>query len=112
MIRRVRDSCPAVKKNGAGYQYALGVLRQLRLAIDRHILDTLGVKINWRGRQRKKIASLLEKSSPDFQNVHRLVKKQFKSWVKNGYPFTVPQLRSYTLDFSASTENSIGQGYW
>jgi hypothetical protein len=34
------------------------------------------------------------------------------SWAIEGYPFTVPQLRSYSLDFSASTENSAGQGYW
>ncbi len=38
--------------------------------------------------------------------------KLLKGWMKNGYPFTTPQLKSYSLDFSASTENSIGQGYW
>ncbi|MCK4568211.1 MAG: hypothetical protein KAU48_12975, partial [Candidatus Thorarchaeota archaeon] len=112
LIRRVRDSCSAVKKKGSGYHYALSVLRQLRLVIDRHILDTLGVKINWRGRQRMKVASLLAKGSPDFQNVQHQIEKKVKSWVKNGYPFTIPQLRSYSLDFSASTENSTGQGYW
>ncbi len=112
LIRRVRDSCSAVKKKGSGYHYALGVLRQLRLAIDRHILDTLGVKINWRGRQRKKAASLLAKDSPDFQKVQRLVTRKISSWVKNGFPFNVPQLKSFSLDFSASTENSTGQGYW
>jgi transposase len=112
LIRRVRDTCPRVKKNGSGYHYALGVLRQLRLAIDSYVLDTLDVKINWRGRQRKKVASLLVKGSPDFQNVQRLVTKKVKSWAKGGYPFTVPQLRRYSLDFSASTENSTGQGYW
>jgi len=112
LIRRVRDSCDAVKNNGSGYHYALGVLRQLRLAIDRHILDTHGVKIKWRGRQRKKVASLLAKGSLDSQTIQGLVKKKVTSWVKNGYPFTVPQLRKYSLDFSASTENSTGQGYW
>jgi hypothetical protein len=35
-----------------------------------------------------------------------------KRWVSEGYPFTTPQLKSYSLDFSASTENNIGQGYW
>lgn len=112
LIRRVRNSCPAVKNKGSGYHYALGVLRQLRLAIDTHILDTLGIKINWRSRQRKKVSSLLTKGSPDFQTVHRFVEKKITSWVKNGYSFTVPQLKSYSLDFSASTENSTGQGYW
>ncbi len=112
LIRRVRDQCAAVRNNGSGYHYALGVLRQLRLAIDRYILDTLGVKINWRGRQRKRVASLLAKCSLDFQNVQRLVKRKIKSWAKDGYPFVIPQLRSYSLDYSASTENSTGQGYW
>jgi len=112
LIRRVRDQCAAVRNTGSGYHYALGVLRQLRLAIDSHILDTLGVKINWRGRQRKKVASLLAKGSLDFQNVQRLVKRKIKSWAKDGYPFAIPQLRSYSLDFSASTENSTSQGYW
>ncbi|MHA1863892.1 MAG: zinc ribbon domain-containing protein [Candidatus Thorarchaeota archaeon] len=112
LIRRVRDSCSAVKKKGSGYHYALGVLRQIRLAIDLHILDTLGVNINWRGRQRKKVSSLLAKGSVDFSNVQGLVMRKISSWVKNGYPFTVPQLKSYSLDFSASTENSTGQGYW
>lgn len=112
LIRRVRDSCPAVKNKGSGYHYALGVLRQLRLAIDLHILDTLGVKINWRGRQRKKVSSLLTKGSPDLSDVQGLVMRKISSWVKNGYPFSVPQLKSFSLDFSASTENSTGQGYW
>ncbi len=112
LIRRVRDQCAAVRNNGSGYHYALGVLRQLRLAIDRHILDTLGVKISWRGRQRKKVSSLFAKESLDLQNVQRLVKRKIKSWAKIGYSFTIPQLRRYSLDFSASTENSIGQGYW
>ncbi len=112
LIRRVRDSCPAVKNKGSGYHYALGVLRQLRLAIDRHILDTLGVKIKWRGRQRMKVSSLLAKRSVDLSNVQGLVMRKISSWVKNGYPFTVPQLKSFSLDFSASTENSTGQGYW
>ena len=112
LIRRVRDSCSAVKNKGSGYHYALGVLRQLRLAIDQHILDTLGVKINWRSRQRMKVASLLAKGSADLSNVQGLVERKISSWVKNGYPFTIPQLKSYSLDFSASTENSTGQGYW
>ncbi|MBE0526134.1 MAG: hypothetical protein IH631_04280, partial [Candidatus Thorarchaeota archaeon] len=59
-----------------------------------------------------KVLSLLAKGSPDFQTVKQLVEKMISSWTKNGYPFTIPQLRSHSLDFSASTENSTGQGYW
>jgi transposase len=112
LIRKVRDSSESTKNNGPGYHYAMGVLRQIRLAIDRHILDTLGIKIGWRAKQRKKVSSLLQKGSPDFLNVSKLVASKLRNWVKDGYPFTVPQLRSYCLDFSASTENSTGQGYW
>ncbi len=112
LIRRVRDSCEVVKNNGSGYHYAMGILRQLRLAIDRHILDTLDIKIGWRGRQRKKVALLLKNTSNDYQRVTGILTSLTRDWKKNGYPFTTPQLRSYSLDFSASTENSTGQGYW
>ncbi|MCJ7817712.1 MAG: hypothetical protein MUP60_02575, partial [Candidatus Thorarchaeota archaeon] len=54
LIRKVRDSCESTKNNGSGYHYAMGVLRQVRLAIDKHVLDTLDIKIGWRARQRKK----------------------------------------------------------
>jgi len=112
LIRKVRDSCESTKNNGSGYHYAMGVLRQLRLAIDKYILGFTKNTIGWRARQRKKVASLLKDGSPDCQSVINIVESQVKSWVQNGYPFTVPQLRRYSLDFSASTENSTGQGYW
>jgi hypothetical protein len=112
LIRRVRSSCKVVKNNGAGYHYSLGVLRQLRLALDRVILDNKGLKIGWRGRQRQRVSSLLEMGSPDFQQVRTLIEVEIQKWKDMGYPFAAPQLRGYSLDFSASTENSIGQGYW
>ena len=112
LIRKVRDSCDSTKNNGSGYHYAMGVLRQVRLAIDRHVLETMDIKIGWRARQRKKVASLLKNSSAEYQQVYDIVTKLVKHWVKKGYPFSTPQLRSYSLDFSASTENSTGQGYW
>ena len=112
LIRRVRDSCDAVKNNGSGYHYSLGVLRQVRLALDRLILDKMGLKITWRGRQRKKVSSLLKDNSPDYQRVKNLMEKELQKWKSKGYSFAVPQLRSYSLDFSASTENSPSQGYW
>ncbi len=112
LIRKVRDSCESVKNNGSGYHYSLGVLRQLRFALDRHILDNLEIKIRWRGKQRFKISSLLEKDSPEKQRVTSIIMSQVQEWKVKGYPFTVPRLKNYSLDFSASTENSIGQGYW
>jgi hypothetical protein len=112
LIRKVRDTCESTKNNGSGYHYTMGVLKQVRLAIDRHILDTLNITIGWRARQRKKVASLLKNKSIEYQRVSNIVTTLVKHWVKKGYPFTTPQLRSYSLDFSASTENSTGQGYW
>ena len=112
LIRRVRDSCDAVKNNGSGYHYTLNVLRQLRLALDHFILDDFGLKIGWRGRQRKKVSSLLKDDSPDFQRVKTSVETELGNWRRKGFSFTIPQLRNYSLDFAASTENSTGQGYW
>jgi len=112
LIRKVRDSCDSTKNNGSGYHYAMGVLRQVRLAIDKHILATLCFEIGWRARQRKKVASLLKNNSPEYSQVYGIVTKLIENWMKKGYPFSTPQLRSYSLDFSASTENSTGQGYW
>ncbi len=112
LIRKVRDSCDSTKNNGSGYHYAMGVLRQVRLAIDKHVLETMEIKIGWRARQRKKVASLLKNNSTEYQQVFDIVTKLVKHWVNRGYPFSTPQLRSYSLDFSASTENSTGQGYW
>jgi len=112
LVRIVRDSCDAVRNNGAGFHYALGVLKQLRLALDRHILDILSVKTSWRGSQRNRVTSLLRENSSDRDRILSLVAIELKRWVNEGYPFTTPQLKRYSLDFSVSTENNIGQGYW
>jgi hypothetical protein len=112
LIRKVRDSCEPVKNNGAGYHYALGVLRQLRFALDRHLLDNLCIKIRWRGKQRSKISSLLKTDSPEKQSIISIIVNQVQDWKTKGYPFTIPKLKNYSLDFSASTENSVSQGYW
>ncbi|MGY5875107.1 MAG: transposase [Candidatus Thorarchaeota archaeon] len=112
LIRKVRDACDSTKNNGSGWHYTLGVLRQLRLALDRYILEKEEVKISWRARQRKFVFSLLQDSSPDKNRLLNFTKLKVKEWVQDGYPFTIPYLRSHSLDFSASTENSPGQGYW
>ncbi len=112
LLRKVRDRCEAVRNNGAGYHYALGVLRQIRFALDCHILDHHGIKTHQRRHQRTKIISLLKENSSEMQSVEKLVMSQVQSWKKNGYPSTVPILRNYSLDFSASTENTVSQGYW
>lgn len=112
LIRRVRDACDSAKNDGAGFHHSLGVLRQLRLALDDHILEEQGVKIQWRGRQRKYVASLLQDSVSEKERILFLTARKLEVWKENGYLFSVPCLRSHSLDFSASTENSPGQGYW
>jgi IS605 OrfB family transposase len=112
LVRKIRDSCECVKNNGSGYHHTLGVLRQLRLALDRLILESLELKIRWRGRQREKVSSLMKKDSPDLQQIKTLVKVEVHKWAHEGYPFTIPQIKNNSLDYSASTENAIGQGYW
>jgi hypothetical protein len=44
--------------------------------------------------------------------VTSLVAEQAHRWHTEGYSFTIPQLRKWSIDYSASTENSAGQGYW
>ncbi|MGY5854081.1 MAG: transposase [Candidatus Thorarchaeota archaeon] len=112
LIRKVRDMCETTKNNGSGWHHTLGILRQLKLALDRHVLENEEVKISWRGRQRKFVSSFLQESSSDKNRILTLLEVKIKEWVKKGYPFTVPYLRRQSLDFSASTENSPGQGYW
>ena len=87
LIRRVRDACDAIRNNSAGYHYALGVLRQIRLVIDRHILNTLGIKIGWRSRQRVKVSALLRRGFPELQDTLNIVVPLLSGWAKDGYPF-------------------------
>ncbi|MFX1603304.1 MAG: zinc ribbon domain-containing protein [Promethearchaeota archaeon] len=112
LIQKVRNSCGAVRKNGKGYHYSLGVLRQLRSALDTHILCALDIKIKWRGRQRAKISTLMKEDTSEQQRIISLASTIIQTWVMNGYPLAAPRLRSYSLDFSASTENTPSQGYW
>jgi hypothetical protein len=112
LIRRVRDSCEGVRNNGTGYHYALGVLRQLRKTLDEHILSSVPEPLGSRSAQRRRVADRLQTSSPKYGQVIQLVSVQIQLWNTQGYPFTVPQLRKQSLDYSASTENSVTQGYW
>ncbi|MDF1540294.1 MAG: transposase, partial [Candidatus Thorarchaeota archaeon] len=112
LVRKVRDDCESTKNNGSGYHHALGVLRQLRFALDKLIMEKKEVKITWRNRQRSFVASLLKKGSSNGPRIHGLVLKKLQEWESQSYPFTTPFLKRYSLDTSASTENSPGQGYW
>ncbi|MDF1540934.1 MAG: hypothetical protein P1Q69_18705, partial [Candidatus Thorarchaeota archaeon] len=96
LVRRVRDACESTKNNGTGFHYTLGVLRQLRLALDKCIMDENKVTITWRGRQRKYVASLLKDTSPEKQRILDFMTKKVTEWNDNGYPFTIPYLKSHS----------------
>ncbi len=112
LIRKVRDSCELVRKNGAGYHYALSVLRQLRSALDQVVISELEQPMGTRVGQRLRVRRGLSKPSPKKDAIRALIINKVDSWSKNGYKSTTPRFKSPSLDYSASTENSTGQGYW
>jgi len=112
LIRRVRDSCSEAKNNGTGYHYALGALRQVRKALDEYVLTSLAQPLGSRAGQRRRVSDYLRTDSPERDRVTSLIADRVCHWHAEGYPFTVPQLRKWSLDYSASTENAQGQGYW
>ena len=112
LIKQVRAACSAVKSNSKGYAYTVGVLKQIRRELDLTILRELGERARWRGRQRAKVREALSTTSKDKPVILSLLEKTFNEWLTNGYPFSVPKLRTTTEDFAASTENAPGQGYW
>jgi len=112
LIRRVRDSCESAKNNGTAYYYALAALRQIRKALDEHILASLGRPLGSRPKQKRCVSEYLQADSSECDRVTFIVAGRIAHWESEGYPFTTPQLRRWSLDYSASTENGQGQGYW
>ncbi len=111
MIKEVRANCESTKNNGTGYYHTISVLKQLRKNLDEHILTERGEPLSFRGYQRKRVSRYLKDSS-ESSEVLALVDALIHELVSEGYPFSVPKMLSHTEDFSASTENSPGQGYW
>jgi transposase len=112
LVRRVRDSCEGAKNNGTAYYYALAALKQVRKALDMHVLVSLGQPLGSRPKQRKCISEYLQADSSECDHITSILTNQLAQWRSEGYPFAIPQLRRWSLDFSASTENGPGQGYW
>ena len=111
LVRKVRDGTESMK-NGSGFHYALSALKQVRRALDVHILETLEKEKGRRGQQRFQIRELMKSLHKDHAHIMKVIRETIREWHETGFPFTIPQMRSYSLDFSASTENSPGQGYW
>jgi transposase len=64
------------------------------------------------GEIRRPIHELLEKSSPNRVRTEIQLTNQVSEWKMKGFPFTNPTFQKDTVDFSASSENHTGQGYW
>jgi len=111
MIKDVRARCESTKNNGTGYYHTVSVLKQLRKSLDEHLLTERGEPLSFRGYQRKRVSRYL-KDSVEPVGVLALVDALLHEFETEGYPFSTPKMQSHTEDFSASTENSPGQGYW
>ena len=111
MIKEVRARCESTKNNGTGYYHTVSVLKQLRKKLDEHILTERGEPLGFRGRQRKRVSKSLKDETESIE-VLALVDVLLHEFTSDGYPFSIPKMESHTEDFSASTENSPGQGYW
>ncbi|TFG28216.1 hypothetical protein EU527_17600 [Candidatus Thorarchaeota archaeon] len=109
LIRIIRKECSAIKTNGKNYYYVVSVLKQLRRLLDESILTERQEPLGFRKSQRVRVKKLLVQN-PDL--VMPTVKNALASWFTEGYPFSVPKMLSFSEDFSASSENDIGQGYW
>ena len=111
MIKEVRAKCESTKNNGTGYYYTVSVLKQLRKKLDEYILREREEPLGFRGYQRKRVSKYL-KDKTDSVGVLTSVDVRLHEFISDGYPFSIPKMLSHTQDFSASTENSPGQGYW
>ena len=65
-----------------------------------------------RVRQRAKVRELWKDKSKKSESIRNLIRSEVTRWSEDGFPFTTPVFKATTEDFSASTENTTGQGYW
>ncbi len=97
------------KKSRGSYHYALSICRQVRSVLEKEVYKTNPLK---EGERRKSVRELLKKGSPDKARTETLIVDKVKEWTQNGFPFITPTFQKNIVDFSASTENTTGQGYW
>jgi transposase len=109
LITTIRKECSAIKANGKNYYYVVSVLKQLRRLLDESILAGRGEPLSFRKSQRVRVRKLLVQS-PDL--AMSTVKTFLTKWSTDGFPFSMPKMLSFSEDFSAGSENDIGQGYW
>ena len=140
LIRRVRDQSET-KRNGSSFHYALSACKQVRRVLDELVLSKIPkpsverqapvstegtdsslpndqaprkqrIHGGRRARQRAKVRALWKDKSKTSESIRDLIRSEVTRWNEEGFPFTTPVFRATTEDFSASTENATGQGYW
>nr|KXH70361.1 MAG: hypothetical protein AM324_01500 [Candidatus Thorarchaeota archaeon SMTZ1-83] len=107
LVRRVKETIE--RKSNGSYHYALSACRQVRSVLRTKVREAYPLE---EGERRRSTRELLETTSPERLQTQTLIINQVRKWKKEGFPFTTPTFRRNTLDFSASTENATGQGYW
>ncbi|TFG05688.1 hypothetical protein EU538_11225, partial [Candidatus Thorarchaeota archaeon] len=111
IIKDLRSRCESTKDNGSSYYYALSVLKQLRRTLDEHVLTERSESLGFRASQRRRVRRYV-KDTAESSEIVACVDALLHQFSTEGYPFNVPKMYPHTEDFSASTENSPGQGYW
>ncbi len=111
LVRWVRKECPVMKDNGKGFYYSISILRQLRKTLDQQILNSRAEVLGRRGQQRRRVQELLA-DAQESESAKGTVLKCVHTWSQVGFPFATPRMVSTVQDFSGSTENMPGQGYW
>jgi hypothetical protein len=108
---RARFESTQNHSGSSGYYFALSVLKQLRRGFDEHILNKRGEGLGYRPSQRRRVRQYLGDET-ECSAVMTLAESRLQQFATEGYPFQTPRMVSYSEDFSASTENMPGQGYW
>ncbi len=111
LIKDLRERCKINKNRSSGYYFALSVLKQMRRALDEHILRERGEDLGYRPTQRRRVRHYL-RDGAEASEVMVSVDNLMHDFATEGYPFMAPTMFSYSEDFSASSENVPGQGYW
>ncbi len=107
LIRIVKETIE--KKSNGSYHYSLSACRQVRRVLRDAVREANPLK---EGEKRKNVHELLETKSLDRVQTESLIIDKVTEWKRKGFPFITPTFQKDTVDFSASTENSTGQGYW
>lgn len=107
LARKTKDIIK--EKSNGSYHYAVSACRQVRSVLRKSVHEAYPLK---RGERRKSVQELLDDKSPERLKTQTILINQVREWKTRGFPFITPTFLKDTVDFSASTENTTGQGYW